>query len=84
MKNSKWILALFFLLSLQIYASPENDTMEFTATLCHFSDTGLKCSCPEEEKEARKEQERAARKVQRFTVPCQKSSLCLLSVDRKH
>ncbi len=62
----KWIFTLGIFLSLQIFASPENDTMEFTATLCHFSDTGLKCSCPEEEKEARNKQEQVESKVRRL------------------
>lgn len=63
MQNLKWIIALTFLLSFHIYASPANDTLELTATICLFSDSGLKCSCPEEAKENRIEEKRLARKV---------------------
>ncbi|WP_029037721.1 hypothetical protein [Salinimicrobium xinjiangense] len=65
MKELKWIFTLTFLLALQIYASPANDTLELTATFCHFADSSLKCSCSEETKEVKKEQERTTRKLRR-------------------
>lgn len=63
MKKFKWILSLAFLLAIQIYASPANDTIEFAASICQFSDSGLKCSCSEETIENRNEQKKIARKV---------------------
>ncbi|WP_324721887.1 hypothetical protein [Salinimicrobium sp. HB62] len=63
MKNLKWMLTLTFLLALQIYASPVDNNVELAATFCHFSETGLRCSCPEEARENRIEEKRTARKL---------------------
>lgn len=65
MKKSTWILALIFFLTLTIYASPENDSLEMAATFCHFSDTGSTCKCPEEAEENQNEQKKLARKMRR-------------------
>ena len=65
MKRPNWILVLSLLLFLHIYTSPASDSLELAATLCHFSDTGLKCSCPEEANENRNEQRKAAKKVRK-------------------
>lgn len=65
MKRPKWIFALSLLLALQIYTSPASDSLELVATLCHFSDTGLRCSCPEEAKENRNELKKTAKKVRK-------------------
>lgn len=65
MKKSNWLLTLIFFLTLTIYASPENDSLELVATFCHFSDTGTTCKCPEEAKENGNEQKKTARKIRR-------------------
>lgn len=63
MKELKWIIPFAFLLSFYIYASPADNSLELTATICLFSDSGLKCPCPEEAKENKIEEKRLARKV---------------------
>lgn len=63
MKRIKWIFTLASLLALQIYSSPADNVLELTATLCHFSESGLRCSCPDEAKENLHEYEKTVRKV---------------------
>ncbi|MHA6281146.1 hypothetical protein ACXYMT_13275 [Salinimicrobium sp. CAU 1759] len=63
MKELKRIIPLAFLLSFYIYASPADNSLELTATICLFSDSGLKCHCSEEAKETKIQEKRIARKV---------------------
>ena len=65
MRIIKIVFALVLLLSLKIYASPVNDALEITATICHFSDSGLRCTCPEEARENKVEAHKALKKVRR-------------------